>query len=204
MIPWLNSQGILGKPCYNALSMKTSEYLNGLIATLQRPKFAQAAKEVAGALREVRNHDGRVYTCGNGGSSALASHFAQDLRKNITPGMKAYCLSDSVPFLTATANDDAYGKIFSDTLIIEELQKKDALVAISCSGNSENVLEAMREAARQNATILAFTGRRESQITEQFLRYEKKIFFFGIHPVIEGEEDLLHVACHMVIREMMQ
>ena len=183
--------------------MKNGEYLNGIIASLQRPKFAGEVREVATALREVRNHGGRLYTCGNGGSSTIASHFAQDLRKNITPGMKAFCLSDNVPFVTAVSNDDDFGKIFSDHLVVEELTKKDVLVGISCSGNSLNVIQAMYEAVKAESTIVAMVGRKECQVMEQFLRYPKLVVFMGLHPDIRGQWDLIVIGCHMVGGEMM-
>lgn len=184
--------------------MRNGDYLNGLIATLQNAKFAGQVREVATALREVRNHGGRLFVCGNGGSSSIASHFAQDLRKNITPAMKAFCLSDNVPFLTAVSNDDDFGKIFSDYLAVEELTRKDVLVGISCSGNSQNVIQAMYEAVKAESTVVALIGRKECQIMEQFLRYPKLVTLMGLHPDIRGQEDLLHVACHMVVGEMMQ
>ena len=183
--------------------MKNGEYLNGLISSMQRPKFAAATREIATALKEVRNHDGRLYACGNGGSGAIASHFVQDLRKNITPGMRAFCLNDNMPFLTATANDGDFGQIFQDFLVVEQLSKKDVLVGITCSGNSMNVIQAMYEAVRQEATIVAMIGHRECQVMEQFLRYPKLVVFLGLHPDIRGQEDLIGVGCHMVVGEMM-
>ncbi len=182
--------------------LRNGEYLNGIIATLQRPKFIEAVREVSSALCAVRNHNGRVYLCGNGGSSAIASHFAQDLRKSVVPGMKAFCLSDNVSFLTATANDSDYGKVFADALVVEELGKRDALIGISCSCNSENVLQAMQEAVRADATIIAMIGHKECQVVEQFLRYDKMVFFYGLHPDIRGQEDLISIGCHMIVGEM--
>lgn len=115
----------------------------------------------------------QVFVLGNGGSASTASHMAADLAKNtIGPHMRRFrilSLNDNIPLLTALANDEGYENIFSEQL--ENLiQPGDVLVAISASGNSENVLRAVRYAnSRQAQTIglLGFDGGEASGLVDK-------------------------------------
>src|SRR5260370_2635418 len=109
------------------------------------------------------NESGRmVYLFGNGGSAALASHFACDLGKGT-----AYCnggkrfrvlaLTDNLPTLTAWANDAGYEDIFSEQLR-NFVQPHDVAFAISGSGNSKNVLNALQLALEAGATTVGISG----------------------------------------------
>ncbi len=109
------------------------------------------------------NESGRiVYLFGNGGSAALASHLACDLGKGT-----AYCdggkrfrvlaLTDNLPALTAWANDSSYEHIFSEQLM-NFVQAQDVAFAISGSGNSKNVLNALRVARQAGATTIGLSG----------------------------------------------
>jgi len=103
-----------------------------------------------------------VYLFGNGGSAALASHFACDLGKGT-----AYCnggkrfrvlsLTDNLPTLTAWANDTNYEDVFSEQLR-NFVQPGDVALAISGSGNSKNVLNALRVAREARATTVGISG----------------------------------------------
>ena len=85
-----------------------------------------------------------VFICGNGGSSATASHMANDLNKfTIVPKMgrfKALALTDNVPLMTAWGNDAEYAAIFTEQML-NFIKAGDVLIVISCSGNSSNVLQ---------------------------------------------------------------
>jgi D-sedoheptulose 7-phosphate isomerase len=103
-----------------------------------------------------------VYTFGNGGSAALASHFACDLGKGT-----AYCnggkrfrvlaLTDNIPTLTAWANDASYEDVFSEQLR-NFVRAEDVAFAISGSGNSKNVLNALHVAREAGATTVGIGG----------------------------------------------
>jgi len=98
------------------------------------------------SLQQAREAGATVFTCGNGGSASAASHLAQDLSKGTIggghPRLRAICLADSIPSVTAWANDVDYGCIFSEQLLTFG-QPNDVLIAISGSGNSPNVLNAV-------------------------------------------------------------
>ncbi len=106
-----------------------------------------------------KNH--AVYLFGNGGSAALASHCACDLGKGtIMNGHRRFrvlALTDNVPLLTAWANDSRYEDIFAEQLR-SFLQKDDVAFAISASGNSPNVLNALHLAQKIGAFTMGLTG----------------------------------------------
>ncbi len=114
------------------------------------------------ALEEAYVTDKAVYTIGNGGSAANASHFAQDLSKGTLAldedkRFRVLSLVDNVAFLTAIANDIAYEAVFTFQLK-QFAQPGDWLVAISGSGNSANVLAAAEYAKERRIRVMAFTG----------------------------------------------
>jgi D-sedoheptulose 7-phosphate isomerase len=118
-------------------------------------KFLQAAYECGG----------NVYLVGNGGSSAIASHFANDLNKTVlghkgeknAKRFKAICLSDNIPVLTAWANDTGFEKVFSEQLK-NFANPQDVLIAISSSGNSANILEAVKTARQIHMPVIGLLG----------------------------------------------
>jgi D-sedoheptulose 7-phosphate isomerase len=102
-----------------------------------------------------------LFLFGNGGSAALASHFACDIGKGTVVGnerrLKTIALTDNVALMTALANDQAYEAIFAEQL--EGLAEKgDLAVAISGSGNSPNVIRGLETARRMGAQTLVLTG----------------------------------------------
>jgi len=102
-----------------------------------------------------------LFVFGNGGSAALASHFACDIGKGTIAGrerrLKTIALTDNVALLTAWANDKAYQEIFAEQL--EGLAEKgDIAMAISGSGNSPNVIRGLETARRIGAQTLVLTG----------------------------------------------
>jgi len=118
--------------------------------------------QIAETLLRAYDAGRTVYLFGNGGSAALASHFACDLGKGT-----AYCnggkrfrvlsLADNLPTLTAWANDTNYEEVFSEQLR-NFVQPGDVALAISGSGNSKNVLNALRVARDASATTVGISG----------------------------------------------
>jgi len=109
--------------------------------------------EVSKAIELLKGK--RVYLIGNGGSSAIASHFANDLNK--IAHIPAICLSDNVPTFSAYANDIGYEYVFSEQ-IKNFMHPPDVLVAISSSGNSPNIIKAIKEAQKRKITVVALVG----------------------------------------------
>lgn len=112
-------------------------------------------------LLAARVSGNTVFFIGNGGSAATASHFANDISIGTRTGDKmpfrAVSLTDNVAVMTALANDEGYDRMFVDQLRVH-LRDGDSLVAISASGNSPNLIEAVNYAKMRGATIVGLTG----------------------------------------------
>lgn len=121
------------------------------------PTIAAAAALMTRCLLE----DGKILSCGNGGSAADAQHFSSELLNRFElerPGLPAVALTTDSSTLTSIANDYAYNEIFSKQ--VRALgQPLDVLLAISTSGNSENVLRAIGAAHERGLKVVALTGR---------------------------------------------
>jgi D-sedoheptulose 7-phosphate isomerase len=102
-----------------------------------------------------------VFIVGNGGSAATASHFACDLAKGtiITgrPRFRVMALTDNVPLMTAWSNDVSYEDVFVEQLR-NVIRRGDVLVAISGSGNSENVLRAVELTSQMGGITIGLSG----------------------------------------------
>ena len=117
--------------------------------------------QIVNLIEEARLNGRRIYISGNGGSAATASHFTCDLSKGAIcdgkPRMKVFSLTDSVPLLTAWANDNMYRNTFAEQ--IENLvERGDIVIAISGSGDSWNVLKGLEIARSKGAKTVGFTG----------------------------------------------
>jgi D-sedoheptulose 7-phosphate isomerase len=124
--------------------------------TLPGP-LVKAGEAMANAVRSGH----KVLSCGNGGSAADSQHFAAEMVGRFErerPGMPAISLTVDTSALTAIANDYDYDRVFSKQ--VEALgQPGDVLLGISTSGNSRNVIEAMKLAQAKGMTVVALTGR---------------------------------------------
>jgi D-sedoheptulose 7-phosphate isomerase len=116
----------------------------------------KAARLIAGSIKG----GGKVLSCGNGGSACDAMHFAEELtgryRENREP-YPAIAISET-GHITCTANDFGYAHVFSRYLQAVG-NKNDVLLAISTSGNSENVLKAAEVAKAKGIKVISLTGK---------------------------------------------
>ena len=120
--------------------------------------LARAAERMAKCLR----NEGKILSCGNGGSAADAQHFAAELLNRFEmerPPLAAMALSTDTSTLTSIANDYSYNEVFSKQ--VRALGRSgDLLLAISTSGNSPNVMEAMSAAHERKMGVIALTGKK--------------------------------------------
>ena len=138
----------------------SSEYLDELRDLLNELDLAAVDRLVA-ALQRARAAGSTIFIAGNGGSAATAAHWVNDLakatRSNTSRHMRVVGLTDNVPWFTALANDEGYDRVFAGQL--ENFARPgDILIVISASGNSPNILEAMRTARFQEMEVLALLG----------------------------------------------
>ncbi|WP_435104675.1 phosphoheptose isomerase [Arhodomonas sp. AD133] len=126
------------------------------------PVILQAAELMARALQAEH----KVLSCGNGGSAADAQHFSSELLNRFEmerPGLPAIALTTDSSTLTSVANDYSYREIFARQ--VRALgQPDDVLLAISTSGNSDNVVAAIQAARERGVRSVALTGRDGGEI----------------------------------------
>lgn len=117
---------------------------------------------------ETLRRGGKILSCGNGGSAGDAQHFSAELLNRFErerPGLPAIALTTDSSTLTSIANDYAFEQVFSKQVLALG-QPGDCLLAISTSGNSPNVVDAIRAAHQKNARVVALTGRDGGRMAE--------------------------------------
>jgi len=142
------------------LSLDVNAYFDAVARTIGNMPIA-TVDEIVNVLLQAYDSNRMVYLFGNGGSAALASHFACDLGKGATNGsskrFKVMAFTDNVPLMTAWANDARYEDIFAEQLV-NFVQPDDLVFAISCSGKSPNVVKALGVAREAGAFTIGLTG----------------------------------------------
>lgn len=148
--------------------MRVEDFVEGARVGVDAVDVA-ATRAVAELLVDAAERDARVFIIGNGGSAAMASHFHNDLIKGASvegkKPIRAACLMDNVPLLTAWSNDDAW-----EVALVRELEALamagDVLVVISTSGKSPNLLSAARWANEHELTVVSMTCRGANPVAE--------------------------------------
>jgi D-sedoheptulose 7-phosphate isomerase len=150
------------------------------------------------AIIAARLRNSQIILMGNGGSAAIASHLAADLAKQKFEGdeflFRVMSLGDNLPWFSATANDFGYDNVFAQQLKVI-LQPDDVVVAISSSGNSKNVLNAISYANKKGAKtfgIVGFDGGKLLHIAQQSIYIPTKIGQY------ELMEDVAGIVSHMI------
>jgi D-sedoheptulose 7-phosphate isomerase len=134
----------------------------------EKDALAQPIADAAQALVSCLTNDGKILICGNGGSAADAQHFAAELINRFEmerPALAAIALTTDSSVLTSIANDFDYSQVFSRQ--VRGLgMVGDTLIAISTSGNSINVVEAVHAAHERDMRVVALTGREGGSMAE--------------------------------------
>jgi len=146
------------------INSSIKEYLSDLykqIDSLQFNKIQKVIEILHGAYKKGKN----IYIIGNGGSATTAMHFSCDLGKGTVRDMnnkkekrfKVIPLTANIATMTAIANDLSYDEIFSQQLL-NVMSEGEVLIAISASGNSKNILNAVHVAKEAGLTVIGLTG----------------------------------------------
>jgi len=172
-------------------------YISTLQQTIDQLPHSLIA-DVVYVLQRARMQGSQVFIMGNGGSASTASHFVCDLAKNTRydglPHFRAIGLADNMEIFSAYANDEGYENVFVQQLI-NLIKPEDIVIAISASGNSSNVVKAVEEAQKYNATTIAFTGFDGGRLAQ--------LVNINIHvksDIIEHVEDIHLMLEHMIVR----
>lgn len=164
----------------------------GKVQTVLQNIPSEPVAEATDVLVDAYFSEKAIFVVGNGGSAATASHFVCDLAKGTInesgKRCRAISLTDNMPLLTAWANDVSYDDVFSGYL--ENLAGPgDVVVAFSGSGNSPNVLKALRVARQRGATTIGVTGFEGGRMRE-----------LVDHCIVVPSDSMQHIEdAHMII-----
>jgi D-sedoheptulose 7-phosphate isomerase len=154
------------------------------------------------AMRDVLGGGGRILVFGNGGSAADAQHFASELVGRFMrerPAMAAIALTTDASILTAVANDSSFRRVFVRQL--EALARPgDLAFGISTSGESPNVLDALRYAREQGLRTVALTGRDGGGIGAA-AELHVNVPDQNTARVQEVHRTIMHAMCELIERE---
>lgn len=172
-------------------------YFGRLKDTVDKIDAASLSK-LMNILEDARRDGRQVFIMGNGGSASTASHYAGDFNKGLSLGKdkrhKFICLNDNIPTLMSIANDICYQDIFVEPLK-NFFHQGDVVIGISGSGNSENVLRAIRWANENGGITVGLTGYDGGEL--------KRISKHGVHiPINDMQivEDLHLVLDHCMMK----
>ncbi|MDU4478788.1 SIS domain-containing protein [Clostridium sp.] len=143
-------------------------YLENEIAVIKNLDI-DAINDAMNAIMEAYEAKKKIYIFGNGGSSATASHYQNDFNKGISEYVetkfKFHCLNDNMATIMAIANDIGFEEVFRFQLT-NNLEKGDLIIAISGSGNSKNVINAVEYAKEQGNKVIGLTGFKGGKLKE--------------------------------------
>jgi D-sedoheptulose 7-phosphate isomerase len=156
--------------------------------------------ELVSILQEARLNHRQVFIMGNGGSASTASHFVADLAKNTRwrtlPDFRVLGLTDNMAIFSAYANDEGYENVFAQQLA-SFVRPYDVVIAISASGNSKNVLHAVKLASQVKARTIGMTGFDGGHL-ESMVDININI----PSNIIEQVEDIHLIIEHMVVKTL--
>lgn len=177
-------------------SKQIKAYIELEIKTLGRLD-QNAVNSAMRLLEEARERESSIYVFGNGGSAVTASHMENDFNKGISEKLeKKYyfrCINTNMATIMAIANDNGYDRIFIQQLE-NRLKPDDVVIAISGSGNSDNVVKAVEYAKAQGCKVIGMTGYSGGKV--------KKLSDISLHVPIDNmqiTEDIHIVYNHMMM-----
>jgi len=145
------------------------EFQSHLETIIRVIEHSQADLEIASSLVvDTLKNGNKILLCGNGGSAADAQHFAAELTgryKTERKGLAGIALTTDTSAITAIANDYGYDRIF-DRQFEALANEGDLLIGISTSGNSKNIISALKLAKEMNCKTIGFSGRDGGAMTE--------------------------------------
>lgn len=171
---------------------------------LSNPQQIQQIESVAACLVEALQAGNKILSCGNGGSHCDAMHFAEELsgryREN-RPALAAMAISDP-SHITCVGNDFGYNYIYSR--FIEGLGNSgDVLFGISTSGNSENIIEAVKAAQNKGMKVVLLTGKDGGKLAQFQNVLEIRVDHFGFADRIqEIHIKIIHILIQLIEKQL--
>jgi D-sedoheptulose 7-phosphate isomerase len=171
--------------------------------------FDAAAEEIAACARDISDavaSGGRVLACGNGGSATAAADMVAELLHpaGSRPPIAALCLTADVAVVTAIGNDVSYDDVFVRQLLALG-RAGDVLLAISTSGNSENLVRAVREGKRLGMVTVGVAGHDGGRMrADGGLDHLFTVPSTSVHRIQEVQTTLYHLLFELVQRHLME
>ena len=165
----------------STFAINARKYLNDLLTSFNQQVLTNV-EELAEDILQAWIDGRSVYICGNGGSAANAIHMANDFHYGIgacgsnpqIPGLRVEALPANTAILTCLANDTGYENIYANQLQVKG-RKDDLLIVLSGSGNSKNVIEALKVARKlkmKSFALLAFDGGECKKLADKAIHFE--------------------------------
>lgn len=159
---------------------------------------AEASEEIVQALLEGH----KILTCGNGGSACDAMHFSSEMLnryKHERPSLPAIALTADMPTLTSIANDYHFTDVFAKQIRAIG-QPGDILLAFSTSGNSPNIINAIKAAHDKNMIVIALTGHDGGKVPEYMLEkdIEVRVPAYETARIQETHLLIIHCICDII------
>lgn len=183
------------KKKYKNISQFSDDYIMNLVNSMTKVDKSALTKILKIIENKIKNKK-YLFVCGNGGSAAISNHLVCDYLKymktnnNLMP--KIVSLSSSNELITAISNDISYNQIFSYQLNVLG-ERGDLLLVISSSGNSQNIIEAIKVARKKNIKVISFTGFNGGKV--------RKLSDYNLHFNYNNygiSEDLHHISMHLI------
>ena len=173
--------------------MSIRKHFANVVEAIQLQEMEELERVVL-LLKGAKNRGATVWICGNGGSSATAGHFANDLVK--MAGLRAIDVSALTPLTLAYGNDHGWDRMFVN-VIKQMANPGDVIFLISCSGNSENIV-CIPEEMSMRCEVIALTGPEGGALAELY----RKLYIHCLVKVmaedIKAQEDVHLAICHAI------
>jgi D-sedoheptulose 7-phosphate isomerase len=174
-----------------------------------KQKLVSMSNEIEQMCRIIVNcykNKGKMVILGNGGSAADAQHIAAELvclldRENKRPSIPAIALTVNTSILTAIGNDMGYEHLFSRQ-VMDLVNENDAVIGISTSGNSDNVINALKAAKEKGAKAIAWTGSNGGKMGSMGLDYVLKVPSERCARIQEMHITVGHIMCEVIENEL--
>ena len=192
---------MLKKKKYKILKNYCDDYFNELNTCVSEQTQKNLKKITDFLLIKYRKKN--IFVCGNGGSAAIANHFACDhlkgIREKTNIGPKVYSLSSNIELITAISNDIKFDDIF--TFQLSSLaEKNDCLLTISSSGSSKNIIKAIKWAKKNNLKTISlngFNGGKASKISDVSINVSSNNY--GI--IEDIHQTIMHILAQSLIKK---
>jgi len=195
------------EPIQPALQTLIEQAFNDGIVLRQQcqQELSQPLLKAAAIMIHCLKHGGKILACGNGGSAADAQHFAAELVNRFEinrPGLAAVALTHDASVITSIANDFSFAQVFSRQ--VEALGRPgEVLLAISTSGNSENVVAAAAAAQTSGMQTIALTGGAGGALGQsEDVHQHLNIAHPSTARIQEMHITCLHILCTLIDKEM--